>query len=259
MIVTDHIGHSFEWHNNIPLRIISVVPSQTELLWNLGLDEEVIGITKFCVHPNEWFRNKTRIGGTKNLNIEKIRLLQPTLIIANKEENNKADIETLQAEFNVWTSDIATLSDAYKMIADIGALVNREALALELISNVKTQMIKPLIEPKTALYAIWYNPWMFAGKQTFIDDMLGHAGMQNVLTKERYPSLSPQEIKDLNPKVILLSSEPFPFKDKHMAELQALLPNAQIKLVDGEMFSWYGSRLLFAGKYFEQLLHNLSV
>ena len=98
MIFTDQIGHSFELKTS-PKRIISVVPSQTELLFDLALNDKVIGITKFCIHPKEWFRNKVRVGGTKNLNLAKIAALKPDLIIANKEENTQSEIEELQKHY----------------------------------------------------------------------------------------------------------------------------------------------------------------
>ena len=115
--VTDQTGRSITIPDS-PKRIISIVPSQTELLFDLGLSDEVIGITKFCVHPEEWFRKKTRVGGTKQLNMETIRSLQPDLIVANKEENEQVQVEDIAKEFPVWISDIKTLSDAKRMILE---------------------------------------------------------------------------------------------------------------------------------------------
>ena len=120
-IYPDQTGHSINL-TAIPKRIISVVPSQTELLFDIGLDEEVIGITKFCVHPEQWFRTKKRVGGTKQLNIDIINSLKPDLIIANKEENTREEISLLQSKYHVWTSDIGHLNDALCMIYDIGSI-----------------------------------------------------------------------------------------------------------------------------------------
>lgn len=239
-----------------PSRIISLVPSQTELLCHLGLTEQVIGITKFCVHPKEWHQNKTRIGGTKTLNIEKIKSLQPDLIIANKEENVREQVEELAKEFPVWASDVNTLEDAYEMIESVGALTGKSSDAKELVAHIKTafaQLQTPNNKPQTA-YLIWKDPYMTAGGDTFINDMLTKAGFQNAFTsKQRYPVVTVDDLRSAACQLLFLSSEPYPFKQKHIDELQAHLPKTKIVLVDGEMFSWYGSRLLKAPAYFQNL------
>lgn len=242
-----------------PTRIISLVPSQTELLYDLGLAEKVVGITKFCVHPAEWRKTKAIIGGTKNINAEKIRKLQPDLIIANKEENVKDQVEALAVDYPVYVTDIATLDDALAMTCNIGVLTNTAAKA-GIITNMIRQgfaTIKPLNEIPTA-YFIWRNPYMSAGSDTFIHDMLTKCGFRNVYgSHARYPVIDINELKEKQCRLILLSSEPYPFKQKHVDELQQQLPDATIMLVDGEMFSWYGSRLLQAPAYFNQLLQSL--
>ncbi|MFT5601633.1 MAG: ABC-type Fe3+-hydroxamate transport system substrate-binding protein [Flavobacteriales bacterium] len=245
--------------NAPPKRIISIVPSQTELLFDLNLESEVIGITKFCIHPDKWFKTKERIGGTKNLNIDKIRALKPDLIIGNKEENNLADIEILQKEFTVWMSDIFDLTDALEMIQSIGKMTNRDSLSSTLTSNISTQFESFATNSnlKKAVYLIWNNPIMSAGKDTFINEMLPLAGFENLILEERYPELTEEMIISLNPEMLLLSSEPFPFKEKHVIAFKKILPDAQIKIVDGEMFSWYGSRLLKAPEYFNSLKEPL--
>jgi ABC-type Fe3+-hydroxamate transport system substrate-binding protein len=244
-----------------PKRIISVVPSQTELLFYLGLNEEVIGITKFCIHPVDKFKGTTKIGGTKQLDIEKIKALQPDLIIANKEENERSQIEELMKFFPVYVSDISDLPGALAMIERVGELVNREKEAKALNTAIAHQF-DALSLPKSNLrtaYFIWRKPYMVAGKGTFIDAMLQKCGLTNVFEIERYPEIDVAALIKANPDVILLSSEPYPFKEKHIAEFEAMLPGAIIKVVDGEMFSWYGSRLLLAPGYFEVLVKELSV
>lgn len=240
-----------------PQRIISVVPSQTELLYDLGLDSEVVGITKFCIHPDKWFKKKARIGGTKKLNIEKISALNPDLIIANKEENTQSDIELLAKQFPVWISDIKTLADSLVMISEIGKIVGKSHMAKPIIDMIDEgfKKLETGIGKRKALYLIWRNPWMSINEDTFIHDMLSRIGLDNVTRKysNRYPALHADEIKQLDPDLVLLSSEPFPFKDMHIAELQEIVPNARIGLVDGEAFSWYGSRLVQSPPYFEQL------
>ncbi|NSL86730.1 ABC transporter substrate-binding protein [Chitinophaga solisilvae] len=240
-----------------PERIISLVPSQTELLYTLGLEKEVAGITKFCVHPAAWFRSKTRVGGTKNVHADIVRSLQPDLIIANKEENTAADVEALMKDYPVWVSDIRTLEDALEMIAGVGAITCREAAANALISDIQTQFsaLQPLTPPVPTAYFIWRNPWMVAGGDTFIRQMMQRCGLQNVFADmPRYPAITPEQLAGSGCRLVLLSSEPYPFKEKHIAELQEILPAARILLVDGEMFSWYGSRLAEAVPYFRQLL-----
>ncbi len=243
-----------------PQRIISVVPSQTELLHYLGLKKEIIGITKFCVHPNNWFRTKTRIGGTKTLNLDKIRELKPTLIIANKEENNQSQIETLAKEFPVWISDINNVPEALEMITQVGEITNISLLAQQLVAEVTKGFasIQPLTGISTA-YFIWRAPWMVAGHTTYINDLMQRCGMVNVFANQdsRYPEVTAEELKAANPQLILLSSEPYPFNDLHIAELQALCPKAKVLLVDGEMFSWYGNRMLEAAEYLEGLVREI--
>jgi ABC-type Fe3+-hydroxamate transport system substrate-binding protein len=249
----DQLGRLVEF-NFPPQRIISLVPSQTELLFDLGLGERVVGITKFCVHPIDWSKTKMKIGGTKNLQLDTIDTLQPDLILGNKEENDEEGIYQLAARYPVWMSDIASWESAMDMILSVGHLVNEPEKASELAKEIvhRFENIK-LFSPARTLYLIWRNPWMAAGKNTFIDTLLTRIGLVNGLRTERYPELSPEGIKELSPEIVMLSSEPFPFQQKHVIELQDLLPGAKIILVDGEMFSWYGSRLLKAPDYFSSM------
>jgi ABC-type Fe3+-hydroxamate transport system substrate-binding protein len=240
-----------------PKRIVSLVPSQTELLADLGLEVEVVGITKFCVRPERWFRSKARIGGTKMINQRAIEALKPDLILANKEENTKEDIAWLEERYPVWISDIKTIPDALEMIVCIGALVGRKHQAQELAERIRSSF-EGLAQPKTpkrALYLIWKNPYMAAGPATFIHHMLHAAGFENVLSNPdaRYPELSVVEIESLKPDVVFLSSEPFPFKGRHASAARAELKGMDVMEVDGELFSWYGSRMLKALDYFERM------
>lgn len=258
MLFTDHLHHIIEL-NGPPQRIVSLVPSQSELLWDLGLKERLAGITKFCIHPREMFESIPRVGGTKTLNIDRIRDLKPDLIIGNKEENERAQIETLQKEFAVWMSDIYKLGDALKTIGHIGELTGTVPEASVLAEEIRQSFRElPFLE-KSVLYLIW-KPYMAAGRNTFIGDMLEKTGLKNVIAPEdsRYPQLSIEDIRELNPELIFLSSEPFPFKQAHADELQQALPDARIVLVDGELFSWYGSRLLRTAAYFRELVKQLS-
>lgn len=239
----------------LPSRIISLVPSQTELLYHLGLDQEVVGITKYCIHPAHWLRQKTIVGGTKNFHLDLIDQLKPDLIIGNREENIKDGIEALAKKYPVWMSEIYSLDDSVEMIERVGELVDKRETAQQIASQIRAGFQSIRKRPaQNVLYLIWRKPWMAAGQNTFINDILERIGLKNSLPKDsRYPELSNDELKSLAPEVVFLSSEPYPFKEKHIGELQAILPQAKILLVDGEMFSWYGSRLLSAIEYLNSL------
>lgn len=268
---TDQISHSI-FLENTPKRIISLVPSQTELLFDLGLDEQVVGITKFCVHPAEWFSAKKRIGGTKRLHIDAIHQLQPDLIIANKEENVKEQVEELASHYPVWTSDVTDLSTAYEMIEQIGLLTDKTGQAKKLISTIKKNFAQlPSTNNKpVSCYLIWNDPYMTIGGDTFIHSMLEAAGFENIFKpKLRYPEITIEDLVTANNsanaqcELVLLSSEPFPFQQKHIDEMQQNLNRnglfkTKIVLVDGEMFSWYGSRLQYAPAYFKELYNSIT-
>jgi ABC-type Fe3+-hydroxamate transport system substrate-binding protein len=248
-----------------PKRIVSLVPSLTELLFDLGLDEEVVGLTKFCIHPIDKFARCIKVGGTKKLNIDLIKEIKPDLIIANKEENTMADVDELAAHFPVWVSDINTLEDAKQTILQIGGLVDRQPEASYLIhlisagfSDLQTLALERGIDKKVA-YFIWKKPYMAAGMNTYISDILELNGMRNVVKSSRYPEVDLPELAALNPDLVFLSSEPYPFTELHVQEIQNVLPKAKIMLVDGEMFSWYGSRLVKAVQYFFEFQKEISV
>ena len=255
MLFTDQLKNTIEL-KSYPKRIISLVPSQSELLWDLGIREELVGITKFCIHPPEMFVSIDRVGGTKTLNIEKIRALKPDLIIGNKEENEQSQILALQKEFTVWMSDIYNLQDSLMMIRSVGALVNRVEEAKTIENNIQSSFCNLYKLNNSVLYFIWREPYMAAGNGTFIGDMLKRIGLENKMSDDhsRYPELNLEGIKSLNPELILLSSEPYPFKESHINELQNILPHTKIILVDGELFSWYGSRLQKSIAYFNELM-----
>lgn len=243
-----------------PQRIVSLVPSQTELLYDLGLEERVAGITKFCVHPPEWLRTKTRIGGTKQIHMDRIAALQPDLIIGNKEENTREQILALAERFPVWMSDVQTLPDALAMIQAIGQITDTEPRACEWAARIERAfgLLAEQIaaQPRRrAVYLIWRKPWMAAASGTFIHEMMTLGGWENAFANlKRYPEVSEGQLAQAQPHYILLSSEPYPFAEKHVAEMQALCPQARVLLVNGEMFSWYGSRLLQAAQYLRTLL-----
>jgi ABC-type Fe3+-hydroxamate transport system substrate-binding protein len=250
-------------------RVVSLVPSQTELLYDLGLEKEVIAITKFCIHPEAWYKNKKRIGGTKNLKIEVIKNINPDLIIANKEENVKEQVEELAKTFDVFVTDVSNLNDALKMIKNIGTLTGKTTEALNIANKIenKFQKLSESISGKQKIktaYLIWKDPYMAAGGNTFINDMIQYCGLENIFTNaERYPEISLDDLQidksgESACELVLLSSEPYPFREKHLLEIKSKLPLIKITLADGEMFSWYGSRLLKAVDYFKAFRENIS-
>ena len=256
--VTDQMGRrvAVPWP---PQRIVSLVPSQTELLFDLGLAEKIVGVTKFCLYPAEARTKATVIGGTKNFDFDKIAALKPDLIIGNKEENYQAGIEQLAALFPVWLSDISTLPEALDMIRRVGficgAKEKAEVLAAGIDASFAMLATPAAMETSVSVaYFIWRKPYMVAAQGTVINDMLSRAGFANVFADQaRYPEISAAQLTAAAPQRILLSSEPYPFGEKHLAEFQQICPDAKIEIVDGELFSWYGSRLQKSAAYFSQL------
>jgi ABC-type Fe3+-hydroxamate transport system substrate-binding protein len=279
LTIVDQTGATVKIPAYPPKRIVSLVPSQTELLHYLGLEEEVVGITKFCVHPQSWFRNKTRVGGTKSVHIDIVKSLCPDLIIGNKEENIKTEVEALSTIAPVWVSDIGNLNDALEMIKQVGVIVDKQEKADRLAVQIEAGFIKLAstanihpssshfqilkssnlqINPNVA-YLIWREPYMTVGGDTFIGDMLRRCGFANIFEQEkRYPVITLEQIAALGCRYLFLSSEPFPFKEEHANEIRNQLPGIKVVFVDGEMFSWYGNRLLLAVQYFRELKESLN-
>ncbi|WP_025742248.1 ABC transporter substrate-binding protein [Aquimarina pacifica] len=259
MMHIDQLGRELKIKDT-PRRIISLVPSQTELVVALGLLDSLVGITKFCVHPERIIETKEIVGGTKKIHFEKIKSLKPDIILCNKEENTKEIVEQLQNEFPVHVSDVSSLSESVELIQLYGKLFDKKEEASTMVSKIETErlvfdrFIAPLPKRRVA-YFIWRKPYMVSGSKTFIDNMLTINGFVNVFADEvRYPEISVETLKTIEDlDVIMLSSEPYPFSPKHVKEFQNICPNTKIILVDGEYFSWYGSRMLEAFTYFTKL------
>jgi len=240
----DMLGRSVR----VPLevrRIVSLVPSQTDLLYDWLPAERIVGQTLFCIHPERQWAIDKSVGGTKKVHLDRIRDLKPDLIIANKEENDKEQIETLAQEFPVWISDINSVADCATfatLIADVLQIPQKAQDFLPKLHETKKEW--PDFEGASCVYLIWKDPYMAAGHQTYIHDVLSHLNLKNAVEEERYPLLEIESLAALKPDIILLSSEPYPFKESHIAELQEVCPAAWICLVDGEPFSWYGPKLL---------------
>lgn len=266
-IFKDQLGvsHFFE---TAPKRIVSLVPSQTELLYDLGLEDRIVGITKFCVHPYHFKSTKKIVGGTNQVHFDKIKELFPDIIICNKEENTLEMVEELRKICPVWVTDIITIEDNFKMIFDFGQLFNRRVEAqkwndkLAFALNDFKNLIKDKPFKKVA-YFIWKDPYMVTGSDNFINELLKLNHFNNIYDKNpeisgRYPEIDLRKIKsEENPDIIFLSSEPFPFKESDALEIEQLTHHVKVILVDGEMFSWYGSRLLKAFDYFKKIHQEL--
>ena len=260
MKFTDQLNRTIQLHKT-PKRIISLVPSLTELICDLGLESSLVGVTKFCVHPKNIRTKATVVGGTKHVHFDKIKTLQPDIILCNKEENTKEIIQELEQISPVHISDINTIDDCFEIISMYGTIfqVEKEAESIFLRIRKEQSQFESFIKShvtRFVVYFIWKDPWMAVGNNTFIDFMLNLNGFSNYFNNQsRYPEIDLNEIyPDVD--VVLLSSEPYPFKKEHFKFLQPQFPNAKILLVDGEMFSWYGSRLIKSFKYFKKLHQN---
>ncbi len=261
--IKDQINRAI-FFSEVPKRIVSLVPSQTELLCDLGLENDLVGVTKFCVHPYHIRKEVTVVGGTKQIHLGRIKDLQPDIILCNKEENTKEIVEACEMICNVHVSDIFSIDDSLELIHQYGEVFNVLETASTMVNTIKedVESFSDFIKDRQTLkvaYFIWKDPWMVAGNQTFINYLLALNKFENIFGKEtRYPEIKLEQgrvYKDVN--IVLLSSEPYPFKEKHKDTVQDFYPNAKIVLADGEMFSWYGSRLTKAFKYFKNLHLNL--
>ncbi len=255
---TDALGRTISLPGP-PERIVSLVPSLTETLFALGLEERIVGVTRFCERPPE-ARQKPIVGGTKNPNLERIFSLKPDLVIANQEENRQEDILALEGRLPVYVTAIRTIPEALQTIKALGALTGTAESAQSLIQDIQQAWLALPSSPPLgrALYLIWRRPYMSVGRDTFTHAMLEAAGWENVCADQtRYPVLEPETMQSLQPDFVLLASEPYRFKPEHRAEIQALLPRARILHVDGAMFSWYGVRMREAFPYLGNLRQQI--
>lgn len=240
-----------------PIRIISLVPSLTELLVDLGLENQLVGITKFCIYPKHILKTKTIVGGTKQINNTKIEALKPDFILVNKEENTKEIVEQLKDIAPIFVSNTDTINDTLDLIERLGVILNCKQKATTICKEIKVKKddFKGFIKNKPikkAAYFIWANPYMVVGGNNFINEMLTLNNFKNVYENQsRYPEIDLKEIKETD--YILLSSEPYPFQEKHKKIFKEFT-KAKIILVNGEFFSWYGSRLIKAFDYFKKFM-----
>jgi ABC-type Fe3+-hydroxamate transport system substrate-binding protein len=264
MTIKDQLSRVLHFSSS-PTRIVSLVPSQTELIVSLGLRSQLVGLTKFCIHPEGLIKEKTVVGGTKQIHIEDIKALRPDIILCNKEENTKAIVAACEDICPVHISNVQTLEGNYDLIKQYGVLFNKEIEAASIIAKQKTefnQLTNTLkgVEQKKVVYLIWRKPYMTIGNDTFINYLLEISGFDNVFAnKTRYPEVQLQELKNLSIDYVFLSSEPYPFKEKHFKDFEGIVEEGKLIKVDGEYFSWYGSRLLGATTYFKKLRTSLGL
>ncbi len=243
-----------------PQRIISLVPSLTELLHDMGMERQIVGVTKYCVHPNHYQVKKTIVGGTKKVKNKVIKDLDPDFILCSKEENTQEIVMELEKIAPVYVTDVNSLDTALQLIKDLGILFDRRTQSEHIINKINFQLqdfqnfIKDTHSRKVA-YFIWAKPWMVAGSATFINDMLRICKFANAYAnQERYPEINIKKMRIIaKPKLLLFSSEPHHFTDEEVFEVLRRNRKTLTIYVDGQYFSWYGSRLIKAFDHFKEV------
>jgi ABC-type Fe3+-hydroxamate transport system substrate-binding protein len=248
-------------------RIVSLVPSITELLFDMELGAEVVGRTGFCIHPREALRGVPKLGGTKDVDIDALLALAPTHVIVNIDENTRETFEALRGRVpHVLVTHPNAPADNVALYELIGTVFNRERIAATLVDKLTLAMARlaraAATQPsRRVLYLVWREPWMTVAQGTYISNMLALLGWHTVPMRSevRYPALASESLATLGAELCLLSSEPYPFRDKHIAELKSLLGAAiPVRLIDGEMVSWYGSRAIAGLDYLADYAGALS-
>lgn len=256
--VTDHLGRLVEF-SYPPKRIVSLVPGITDTLFSLDLEKEIVGRTRFCVHPKGLVDQVLKVAGTKDISIDKIRMMKPDLIVCEKEENTKEMVDQLEKEFPVFVCEVQSVQDAYRMIDDLGALTDRKQEAKSLRTMIEHGFQRlPRLLGKRFAYVIWKKPYMVVGNDTYIDSVFQSIGFENAFSTYagRYSVVTEEDFQHANLDYLFLASEPYPFKDSHREEFLDFLPEVPIKILDGEMF-WYGPRMVEAVKYFQYVFREL--
>jgi ABC-type Fe3+-hydroxamate transport system substrate-binding protein len=232
--------------------VVSLVPSLTEALFWLGLGGHLVGVSDWCVHPAQGVAALPKVGGTKTPDLARIRSLAPDLVIANREENRRRDVERLEADgIPVWVTYPRSVRDGVALLRELAALGGvPDARTLPLEASVAAAEAARRGPGVRVFCPVWKSPWMSVGRDTYANDLLALCGGANVFAdreERRYPIVTPAEIAAAAPEVILLPDEPYAFGAAERAELAALeLPaaaNGRIHLIDGTLVSWYGPRI----------------
>ncbi|WP_373324302.1 helical backbone metal receptor [Tepidiforma flava] len=235
------------------MRVVSLVPSLTELAWALE-PGALAGRTRFCTEPPEMAARVPAFGGTKDPDVAAIAALRPDLVIANREENRREDVEALEAcGLRVMVTVIDSVEEALAAIAEIGRALGREAEAAALAAGVREVLAEPLpVGPVRVFVPIWRTPLLGLGGRTYGSSMLEAAGAVNVLAgRERYPQVTLEEVAALRPELVLLPDEPYRFREEHAAEFASIAP---ARLVDGKLLWWYGPRMAASLRELRRLL-----
>lgn len=261
MTVTDHLGRELTLENYPPRRVVSLCPSQTETLFELGLGSSVVGRSNWCIHPALEVKTVASVGGTKKVNMRRVRELAPDFFLAEKEENTREMVEELSKIAPVYVTDVRSVGDGLRMIRDLGLLFDCQPRAdtLAMKAEMAFNAIIPNQTNLKVVYLIWRDPYMLAGADTFIQDVLHRMGLNNLglQLSGRYPAVTTDQLVAFAPEIVMLSSEPYDFQQQHIAELTTFLPNTTFHLVDGEAFSWYGARMIHAAAYLGDLAGSL--
>lgn len=248
------------------MRIVSLCPSLTELVFDLGHGDELVGRTKFCIHPADRVGAVEKVGGTKNPKLERIIELAPNLVLLNEEENRREDAEALRAAgVQCHVSFPHTALETADMVRSIADAIDAKADGERIARDIETRhnrVVKSAADraPVSYAYMIWREPWMTLNADTFVSALLGDAGGRNAFASavDRYPAISPADLTSQSPDVVLLSTEPFPFQPKHAEELARLtgIDRERFEIVDGELLSWHGSRTPAGIDYAEQVVER---
>ena len=247
-------------------RIVSLVPSITELVCDLGLASQLVGRTGFCIHPKDTVRAIPKVGGTKTVNLEKVRALEPTHVILNIDENEKETAEALRkfVPHLIVTHPLAPLDNLalYRLIGAIfGRREESEVLCIRFQTAHDSLAAAKSIQRKT-LYLIWKDPWMTVSRDTYISRTLALAGLETLpaWAAARYPEFSLDDAWLAEADVVLLSSEPYMFRERHVADLAGLpaFAGKPVRLIDGEMTSWYGSRAIEGLAYLREFRRSIA-
>ncbi|NIQ38127.1 MAG: ABC transporter substrate-binding protein [Proteobacteria bacterium] len=257
-----------------PCRVVSLVPSWTETLFYLGLTErEILGRTDYCIHPRARVGEIEKLGGPRDPAIERILKLAPDLIVMDREENRKEDVERLDGHWDrsrVFVTGLTTVDHALNYIEQLGHLFQTQKRARKLIDRVNSLLDRIIQKNRgTVAYLTWLDPIIAVGSETYIEDVLAILGYQNVFTSSNlkdlkikvgfnYPTITLEDLIHLKPDAIFLSTEPFPFRRRHIDRLRSQIDRidpeyateVDIRIVNGEYFSWYGSRMIAAFRYF---------
>lgn len=229
-----------------PMRLVSLVPSTTETICDLGLRERLVGRTRFCIRPRD-LDDVPKVGGTKDVDVDAVLSLSPDLILANQEENVPDQVTALAEHVPVYVAATATVDGAVADLSRLATLLGADATPwLSRIDAARASLAPWQARRLRAITYIWREPWMACGGDTFVSSVLAEAGVDNVLADtSRYPTVSPETLKDLDPDLVVLPTEPFPFKASHADALADVsgLPRTRFVGMDGQVLTWHGTRL----------------